>query len=269
MLQKSEMRVAFLGATDPDPVEVVNPAGGSPVLLVCEHAGRAIPASLRDLSIAATEMERHIAWDIGAAGLARKLSTTLDATLVMQRYSRLVIDCNRPLEALDCIPEWSDGTAIPLNCDLAHLDRMRRFDEIHRPFHDCISGLLDRRQADSAPTVLATIHSFTPRFADQARPWQLGVCFNRDSSFAEKFINAFTAANPEIVAAYNEPYTVDDLSDYTIPVHGERRGLPHVLLEVRNDEIRDEDGQVRWARMIGEALNAASHSPLMESRHGG
>jgi len=268
MSKQGEMRATILGASDPDPVEVVNPDGGSPVLLVCEHAGRAVPAALRDLGVAAAEMERHIAFDIGAAGLARNLATELDATLVMQRYSRLVIDCNRPFEALDCMPASSDGTAIPFNCDLTHWDRMPRFDEIHRPFHDYISRLLDRRQADNSPTVLATIHSFTPRFANKYRPWQLGVCFNRDGTFAMKFMDAFAVANPKIVAAYNEPYTVDDISDYTIPVHGERRQLPHVLLEVRNDHIRDVDGQDRWARMIGNALNTASQSLLGENRHG-
>lgn len=262
------MRAALLGAADPDPVEVVNAGGNSAVLLVCEHAGRAVPAVLRDLAVAPAEMQRHIAYDIGAAGLSRKLSQSLDAALVMQRYSRLVIDCNRPFEALDCMPEVSDGTAIPFNCSLAQSDRIQRFDEIHRPFHDCIVRLLDRRQADGFPTALATIHSFAPRFANKDRPWQLGVCFNRDGALAQAFMEVFQADNPQIVAAFNEPYTVDDISDYTIPVHGEQRGLPHVLLEVRNDEIRDEYHQSRWAQMIGAALGAASKSLLKVHPHG-
>jgi predicted N-formylglutamate amidohydrolase len=203
-------------------------------------------------------MDRHIAYDIGAEGLARKLSKRLDAPLVLQRYSRLVIDCNRPFEAPDCIAEASDGTLIPGNCALSEADRVLRFEEVHRPFHDAIGRLLDARQREGRPTVLATIHSFTPRFANKDRPWRLGVCFNRDARLAEHFMAAFRAADPAICAAYNEPYPVDDVSDYTVPVHGEGRGLPHVLLEVRNDQIADEAGRERWAKLVAPALEEAA-----------
>lgn len=268
MLQARETVASLLGAADPDPVEVVNPGGLSDVLLVCEHAGRAVPSALRGLGVAAEEMERHIAYDIGAGGLARKLAQALDATLVLQRYSRLVIDCNRPLEAVDCTPESSDGTAIPANCDLPEPDRRMRFEAIHRPFHDAIGAVLDERKRKGRPAVIATIHSFTPRLANRERPWHLGVCFNCDGTFARKFMHAFKATRPELVAAFNEPYTVDDISDYTIPVHGERRGLPHVLLEVRNNEIRDEEGQGRWARLLAHALSTASRPTAGELSHG-
>jgi predicted N-formylglutamate amidohydrolase len=269
MLPVQKAEASLLGPTDPEPLEVVNPNAASPVLLVCEHAGQAVPAVLGDLGIAATEMNRHIAYDIGAEGLARKLSKILDATLALQRYSRLVIDCNRPFEAADCMPESSDGTAIPVNCALTDWDRALRFQEIHRPFHDAIAGLLDSRQRDGRRTIIATIHSFTPRFANKDRPWLLGVCFNRDGGFAERFMRAFQIDNSAVCAAYNEPYTVDDLSDYTIPVHGERRRLPHVLLEVRNDEIADDAGQARWAQRIGKALTAASELLSRETSRGG
>jgi predicted N-formylglutamate amidohydrolase len=267
MLLASQTGATLLGPADPDPVEVVNPHGGSVVLLVCEHAGRAIPSALRDLGIAVGELDRHIAYDIGAEGLARKLSERLDATLVLQRYSRLVIDCNRPCEAPDCMPAASDGTAIPANCAITDADRSRRLEEIHRPFHDAIGSLLDRREGQR-PTIIVTIHSFTPRLGNAARPWQIGVCFNRDGSFARKFMQAFQPANPEISAAYNEPYTVDDMSDYTIPVHAERRRLPHVLLEVRNDQLADDAGQQRWAGLIAERLVDASKSFAKESSGG-
>ncbi len=257
----------LLARSDPDPVEVVNPNGTSNVLLVCEHAGRVAPAALRDLGMMAAELDRHIAYDIGAEGLARMLSKGLDATLVLQRYSRLVIDCNRPIEALDCMPEASDGTSVPMNCGLAETDRTLRFEEIHRPFHNAIRQLLDLQRA-GRPTVIATIHSFTPRFAGKERPWQLGVCFNRDGSFAARFMRAFQAANPAISAACNEPYPVDDLSDYTIPVHGERRGLPHVLIEIRNDELADAPGQARWARLIAHGLAEALAPIAAEASRG-
>jgi predicted N-formylglutamate amidohydrolase len=257
----------LLARSDPDPVEVVNPNGTAPVLLVCEHAGRAVPAALHDLGVPVAEMDRHIAYDIGAEELARRLSGRLDATLVLQRYSRLVIDCNRPIEAVDCMAEVSDGTPISMNCGLAEADRMLRLDEIHRPFHDAIVRLIERRQREARPTVIVAIHTFTPRFAGRDRPWQLGVCFNRDGSFAARFMRAFQTANPAISAACNEPYPVNDLSDYTIPVHGERRGLPHVLLEIRNDQLADASGKTRWARLIGRGLTEAL-APVAEPSHG-
>jgi predicted N-formylglutamate amidohydrolase len=267
MLLARQTGATLLGPADPDPVEVVNPHGRSVVLLVCEHAGRAIPSALGALGIAAGELDRHIAYDIGAEGLARELSERLDATLVLQRYSRLVIDCNRPHAALDCMPAASDGTLIPANCTLAEADRNLRLEEIHRPFHDAIGLLLDRREGER-PTIIVTIHSFTPRLRNADRPWQIGVCFNRDGSFARQFMRAFRSANPAISTAYNQPYAVDDISDYTIPVHGERRRLPHVLLEVRNDQLADEFGQARWAGWIAESLVAASKSFAKECSGG-
>jgi predicted N-formylglutamate amidohydrolase len=258
MLPLRETTASLLGRSEPDPVEIANPDGDSIFLLVCEHAGRAVPSALGDLGIAAAEMDRHIAYDIGAEGLARRLSVLLDAPLVLQRYSRLVVDCNRPFEAADCFPEISDGTAIPCNRGVARAERMRRFDEIHRPFHGAIAGLLDRRQSDMRTVILAAIHSFTPRLGGRKRPWQIGICVNRDDSFAQHFTDAFVRANPAIRAARNEPYPVDDFSDYTIPVHGEGRKLPHVLIEVRNDQIIGSDGQERWAALIAESLKATA-----------
>lgn len=264
MLHPREALRDLLGPSDPDPVEVANADGASAFLLTCEHAGRAIPAALGDLGIVQAEMERHIAYDIGAEGLARLLAARLDAPLVLQRYSRLVVDCNRPFEAPDCSPETSDGTAIPANRSLTEADRLMRFEAIHRPFHDAIGVLLDRRQSDGRLTILVAVHSFTPRFAGRERPWHLGVCSNRDGAFAGKLVASFAAANPGLNVAANEPYPVDDMSDFTIPVHGEQRKLPHVLLEIRNDLIADEPGQRHWAELIAVGLERAASSAPKE-----
>src|SRR5688500_4926474 len=206
----------LLCSSDPDPVEFVNRSGRADLLLVCEHAGRLIPAALRDLRRPPPEMNRHIASDIGAEGLSRKLSARLDAPLVMQRYSRLVIDCNRPLNAPDCIPEVSDGTAVPANCRLSQAERLRRYGEIHRPFHDAIGALLDVRQRAGRRTILVAVHSFTPRLAGIDRPWLLGLLHNRDSRFARRMMDAVIRNHPHVVADHNQPYTVDDLSDFKI-----------------------------------------------------
>lgn len=262
MLPLRKVGATLLGPSDPEPVEIVNPNGASTILLVCEHAGRLIPAAMRGLGISAAEMDRHIAYDLGAEGVARKLSALLDAPLVLQRYSRLVVDCNRPFDAPDCMPEASDGTHVPGNCRLPATERTARFEAIHRPFHDAVARLLDLRARNARPTILVTVHSFTPRFRDRDRPWHLGVCSNRDQSFARRFMDCFVAENPDIATAHNEPYPVDDASDYTIPVHGEQRGISHVLLEMRNNEITHEREQERWARRLAATL-------LRTSNHGG
>lgn len=248
----------MLRRNDPAPVTLVNGDGLSNVVLCCEHAGRAIPAGLGDLGLPMTERDRHIGWDIGAEGVARVLSGILDAPLVLQRYSRLVVDCNRPFAAPDAIPEVSDGTPVPGNANLDEVERRARFDAIHAPFHEALGGLLDRRMAQGRQSVLVAIHSFVPQLTGGApRPWHLGALSNRDGRLALAFLDAFRVGNPDLVAAHNQPYEVDDLGDYTIPVHGERRGLPHVLIEIRHDGIAEASGQARWAGLIARALTEA------------
>lgn len=249
----------LLGPNDPSPVEWVNPEGRSPIVLCCEHAGRAVPERLGDLGIDAAEMDRHIAYDVGAAGLARRLSARLDAALILQRFSRLVIDCNRPAHAPGCIPEASDGTELPMNKGIAVAERNMRWREIHQPFHDALASFLDGRAKTGTPTALVTVHSFTPvmRATGERRSVRLGLLFNRDPRLAEALMAAFTRAHPAIETALNVPYTVCDDSDYAIPVHGERRGIPHVLVEVRSDGIATEAGQEAWAAMLAPALTLA------------
>lgn len=249
----------LLSLSDPTPVETVNAGGRSSFVLVCEHAGTAIPKRLDGLGLAAAEMKRHIAYDIGAEGVARQLAEVLDAPLFLQRYSRLVVDCNRPFEAPDFIPEVSDETVVHGNVRLADHERRQRFVEIHQSFHAELAQFLDRRAAAGSPTILVAVHSFTPRLMrGPERPWKLGVLWNRDRSFAERFLSVFQARHPTVPSAHNQPYVVDDKSDYTIPVHGEARGLPHLLLEIRNDLIGDADGQRAWASLIADVLNAAN-----------
>lgn len=250
----------FLRTGDPDPVEWVNPGGSSTFFLTCEHAGRAVPAALGDLGIPPAEMDRHIAYDVGAEGLSRALSALLDAPLVLQRYSRLVIDCNRPFEAVDCVVARSDGTEVPVNTGIEDWERRRRYVEIHQPLHEAIAVALDQRRAADRPTLLVSVHSFTPvmRSTGAARQFELGLLYNRDGRLAQRLAAAFRAANPDVTVKLNEPYVVDDLSDYTIPVHGEKRRIPHVLLEVRNDLINDARGQQEWADRLAGPLRQAA-----------
>ncbi|MBB3066158.1 N-formylglutamate amidohydrolase [Limibacillus halophilus] len=264
MLQTVQAEALFLTADDPDPVGTINAEGGSPFFLTCEHAGRLVPARLGDLGVATAEMERHIAYDLGALALAERLSVILDASLIVQRYSRLVVDCNRPFEAPGCIPTVSDGTEVPRNQNISAQERRQRYAEIHQPFHNAIRDALDERNRRGVPGVLVSVHSFTPclSVSGSPRPWHLGALSNRDNRFARAFLNAFQQDNPEIVCAHNEPYKVSDQTDFTIPVHGERRGLPHILLEVRNDLIVDPQDQADWAERIAKALGTAKQSQL-------
>ena len=243
----------LLSAGDPAPVEVDFPDGASPVFLVCEHAGRAVPQSLGDLGVSPSDMDRHIAWDVGAGPVARLMAENLGATLARQNYSRLVVDCNRPFDAESCFPPVSDETAIPGNQGLSESQRRRRFDEVHRPFHGRVADLLDARQ--HRPTLLIAVHSYTKQLnGGPERPWHLGLLFNRDNNLSRRLMPHLVRRAPGLNMAFNEPYSVDDYTDYTIPVHGEVRGLPHVLLEIRNTEIRDEAGQAYWAGLLSDAL---------------
>ena len=254
----------LLGPDDPSPVNLINGDGDSPVLLTCDHAGHAVPARLGGLGVHATEMDRHIAYDIGAEALAEQLSARLNAPLVSQSYSRLVIDCNRHPSVPDSIVRESDGTPIPRNHDLPDWDRTQRHREIHAPYHDTIAQLLDERTAAGVPVLLFSVHSFTPTMAGQDRPWHAGLLFNRDPRMSHALMAVLETVSPDLTLGYNEPYAVDDVSDYTIPVHGEQRGIPHALIEVRNDEIAHDDGIHRWADLLTHAVQRATDAILRD-----
>jgi predicted N-formylglutamate amidohydrolase len=245
----------LLGADDPAPFTVHRAHGDSPFVLIADHAGQRIPARLGDLGLSQAELDRHIGWDIGIAGLAERLSEKLDAFAILQTYSRLVIDCNRPLEAPGSIVAVSDGTAIPGNESLDDDARTARALEIFAPYHARITQELDRRSEESPAPVLVSLHSFTPVFAGFVRPWHTGVLYHRDARLAHALRDALRA-EAGMVVGDNEPYAVSDTSDFAVPVHGERRGLLHVELEIRQDLIDDAAGQEEWAERLARILPA-------------
>ena len=167
--------MGLLEPDEPGPVTLDNEAGSSVFFLTCEHAGRVFPRRLGSLGLPEHETLRHIAWDIGIAGVGRRLSRRLDAAVVMQIYSRLVIDCNRDPEVPSSIPEISELTEIPANLALGEADRATRIEEIFRPYHDGIAAALDRRAAQGRATLLVALHSFTPVFKCVSRPWHVAV----------------------------------------------------------------------------------------------
>ena len=247
---------ALLEPDEPAPVTVENEAGGSVFFLTGDHAGRAIPRRLGSLGLPQHELARHIAWDIGIGAVGRQLSRMLDATLILQTYSRLVIDCNRDPAVPSSIPEISETTEISGNCGLTEAERTARMDAVFRPYHDRVAAALDRRAAEGRVTVLVALHSFTPVFKGVARPWHAAVLYNRDARLAHSLFELLSA-EAGLVIGDNEPYRVTDLTDYTVPVHGERRGLPHVEIEIRQDLITEPAGQREWAERLARALPAA------------
>ena len=245
----------LLGPEDVPPVHEFNALGRSPYLLTCDHYGRLIPKALGDLGLRESELTRHIAWDIGIAGVAERLAKQLDAHLIVQRYSRLVIDCNRPPQVASSIPIISDATTIPLNEGLSSEAAALRRREIFDPYHRHIDAIIDQRLRDRRPTVLIVLHSFTPVYAGIARPWHIGTLYHRNTQLPPLVLKLLRS-EADLVVGDNEPYAVSDETDYTIPVHGEARGLINTGIEIRQDLISDQAGQQQWAerlaRMFGE-----------------
>lgn len=246
----------LLAPDEPDPVAIRRPDGRSPLFLTCDHAGRRVPQRLGRLGLADAEFDRHIAWDIGVASVSRLIADALDCTLIEQRYSRLVIDCNRPPSVPGSIPVVSEATPIPGNAAVSDAERRIRVDAIFAPYHQAIADALDARAASGRPTVLIAMHSFTPVYLGEARPWHIGTLYGRDGRLAAG-LGALLRAEGRFPVGDNEPYSVSDESDHTIPVHGERRGLLHVGLEIRQDLITTPDGQAEWAGILTRLLPRA------------
>ena len=244
---------ALLAEDDPPPVQIVNRFGASPFLFVGDHAGNAIPKALGALGLGRDDCVRHIAWDIGTRALGERLSALLDATFIHQRYSRLVIDCNRDPESADAMPAVSDGTRVPANEKLENEDRAARIDAIHEPYQHAIAEEIDTR----GTTVLVSLHSFTPRLAGGSdRPWQIGVLHDGyDDGFACALL-ATLRRNPELVVGDNEPYRMD-ATDHTVPRQAFAAGLSYAEIEIRQDLLDHEEAIERWARLLTEALTGA------------
>ena len=243
----------LLGSTEVPPVHELNTSGRSPFLLTSDHYGRLIPRVLGDLGLPESELTRHIAWDIGIAGVAEAVSGHLDAHLVAQRYSRLVIDCNRPPTAPSSIPIISEATTVPGNEGLARDDAEARRQQIFDPYHRRIDEVIDARLASGMPTVLVSLHSFTPVYAGIARPWHIGTLYHRDTRLPPRLLKQLRG-EADLVVGDNEPYAVSDETDYTIPVHGEARGLMNSGIEIRQDLIGEVSGQQQWADRLARVL---------------
>jgi predicted N-formylglutamate amidohydrolase len=230
-------------------VRVTNPDGQGIYVFTCDHAANFVPAKFGTLGLSAEEFSRHIAWDPGALPVARRLAELLDAPLIETCISRLVLDCNRPLDAPDLIPPVSETTEIPGNAGLTPAERDERIALCWRPFHDAVDLVIEERLARGQETRLVSVHSFTPVYKGRTRPWHIGIIHDDDTRLSAPLITALEQIEGCVVGA-NEPYSPADRVYLTLERHARSRGLPCAMIEIRNDEISDGPGQNRWAELL-------------------
>ena len=230
--------------------KVANRDGRSPLVIVCDHASNVIPDAYGTLGLDPAELRRHIAWDPGALPVAERMAVALDAVLVQSCVSRLVIDCNRPLDAPDLIPVVSETTEIPGNRNIGDDERARRIALAHAPFHEAIDDVVAERLKAGRQTRIVSVHSFNPTYKNVRRPWHIGIIHDDDRRLAEPLIDALNAMS--VVVGVNEPYSPADRVYYTLERHARSRGLPCAMIEIRNDEIENIEQQKEWAgRLAG------------------
>jgi predicted N-formylglutamate amidohydrolase len=231
--------------------------GDGRFVFVCEHASNRLPKSLGMLGLSPADLERHIAWDPGAAEIATGLAARFRGGLVMQRYSRLAIDCNRDPALPDAIATVSETTMIPGNANLSEAARRERIAGLWQPFHEALTDLLDKRAAAGRATALVTVHSFTPVYRGVARPWHAGIISTDERSLAEAVLTGLRQEEG-LVVGDNQPYSAKDNVDYTIRRHGHDRGLPHVMIEVRNDLLREAGDVAAWTTRLAGSLDESA-----------
>jgi predicted N-formylglutamate amidohydrolase len=254
---------SWIAADEPPAFELVNPYGRSRIILTCDHASPRIPRRLGDLGLTAADRLRHVAWDIGTATLARGLSRILDAPLVMSGYSRLVVDCNRPLEVASAFCTRSEDIDVPGNLALSDAEKAARAAAFYWPYQDAVHELVASRMGRDVLPVMVSIHSFTSVYLGRARPWHIGVNYRLDRRLAALALEALRA-DATLTVGENEPYPVALDEDYTIPVHAELRGLPYVLFEIRQDLLNAEPDIDAWADRLGGLLANALTDPSLD-----
>ncbi len=237
----------------PAAVEVLNEEGSADIVLLCEHASNHMPAEYRRLGLDAHHLERHIAWDIGAAEVTRRLSARLDAPAFLSCYSRLLIDLNRPVGAPGSIPVRSEDTEIPGNIGIDAAEHARRAGIMFTPFHDRVAAHLDSRAGVGRRTLIVTIHSFTPVFLGVSREWHAGVLFDEAHDLADTILSG-PRADKTLTVDANVPYVISRDGDYAVPIHGDDRGIPAVLIEIRQDLLSHEAGIAEWTDRLAAAL---------------
>ena len=254
--------VPLLGRDDPPPFVVLHEHGAAPALVVCDHASRAFPKAMQRLGLPELPSWQHIAWDIGAGELARGLSNALDAPAVLAGYSRLIVDCNRQPDDPEAFRKVSDGWSIPGNQSLTEFERRVRLGCFFDPYHECIAAMLAGFRARGVVPLVISVHTFTPNLAGEERPWHIGVLWDKDEPNARRLLAGLRRIEG-LVVGENQPYSGTHPADYTIDHHAERAGLPHLCLEVRQDQLESPAGMERWVRRLATLIGAMLTDPAV------
>ena len=256
-----ETGTAWLHPEDAPPFEAQSPGpNAGSVIVICDHASNALPRRLATLGLAARRLDEHIAYDIGAVGVARHLAIELEAGYVFGRYSRLAADLNRSARDRSVIPAISDGVLVPGNLGLTAHERAARIEALHEPYHREIDRMLTAQVEAGSPPVVVAIHSFTPSISSIPRPWHVGVLWDKDARLAIPLLAAFRAQG-DLLVGDNEPYSGRHPADYSIDHHAERGGFAHAAIEIRQDLIATPTEQRDWAIRLGRILR-----PILEDR---
>lgn len=247
---------AILSGEDGSPVETVNPNGSADVVLICEHAANRIPKALQGLGIDPETHRSHVAWDPGAAEVARAMAEQLDAPLFLQRFSRLVYDCNRPVFADSAVPAVSERYSIPGNNGLDSAARADRQAAIYLPFRDRVAALVRGRIDAGRPPMIVTVHTFTPVFQGTQRTTELGVLHDADARLADAVL-ALLTADSALQVRRNDPYGPEDGVTHTLKVQALGHGLPNVMFEIRSDLVADAQAQRAFAERLSRTVKGA------------
>ncbi|MDQ0470793.1 N-formylglutamate amidohydrolase [Labrys wisconsinensis] len=231
---------------------VENGEGRGQIVIACDHASNHVPARFRDLGLAPADLLRHIAWDPGALGVSRSLARRLDAPLVLSCVSRLVLDCNREPGVFDSIPAASEDTPIPGNAGLTEADRAWRAREVYEPFHAALTAIVAARSA-VGPVAVVSVHSFTPVYRGTPRPWHVGILFDRDRRLSQPILQALRRETG-LVVGENQPYSPDDRVYHTLDRHAQSRGLPSVMVEIRNDLVATPEAEEAWGERLADVI---------------
>lgn len=252
-----------LGRGDPPPVRTINPAATRPILLIADHAGNAVPAVMNCLGLADEDLVRHIAWDPGAGAVAEELANRWQATAVLAQYSRLIVDLNRPLGDPTAMPEVSDGTEIPANQDLADDERARRANLLYFPYHQDVDTEIARLRLGGPGPIVVSIHSFTPDYGAENRPWHVGIMAATDRRLADRLLDRLRR-DPGLVVGDNDPYS-GVTHGYSLRLHGGSQGLANAQIEIRQDLLINDKDVTRWADMLDDALSPLIDDPALQS----
>ena len=224
------------------------------LIVLCDHACNAFPEGYGSLGLEPAQLERHIAYDIGAAAVTRRIAAEFEAPAVLTRYSRLLIDPNRGMDDPTLIMRLSDGAVVEGNRDLTDAERDKRTRLYYAPYHAAIEGVVEACLASGVQPLVLSIHSFTESWKGVSRPWHVGLLWDRDDRLARPMIEAF-AADGQLIVGDNQPYK-GSLEGDCLWQHATARGLPNALIEYRQDLIRDEAGQIAWAERTIQVLDS-------------